>query len=155
MSNNKEHPRSIINFSSSSQQRYDLTFFLSTIIFLFFSFFPPFIPSENVYLRFYLSQFHLGYVCWNWRYSLAIACLPLERRGVFISLMLGGIDRKALLHPPLFQSAISYPRCHPEGFRSYSSTFASFSYSPRERVAIRQQSEIQFTRKYVDLQVVP
>lgn len=41
MSNNKEHPRSIINFSSSSQQRYDLTFFLSTIIFLFFSFFFP------------------------------------------------------------------------------------------------------------------
>lgn len=41
MSNNKEHPRSIINFSSSSQQRYDLTFFLSTIIFLSLSFFFP------------------------------------------------------------------------------------------------------------------
>lgn len=68
----------------------------------------------------------------------------------------GGIDRKALLHPPLFQSAIIYPRCHPEGFRSYSSTFASFVY-PLHRESCDQTTvgDPVYQKIQVDRQVVP
>ena len=83
---------------------------------------------------------------WNWRYAREY-CIPSQEKRRLYFCNVGWIDRKTVIHPLLFQSAITHTRWHPEGLRSSSSsTLVFFVRSPRGRITIRRQWDPVYRR---------